>query len=411
MDYLTKQKGGHSWYVRIVVPARLRTAIGKSAYWVALGTRDRTEARRRSHAHVAAILAELRAAEVDRTFPIESIRSVEQAAKDLTDAVRRGQLDPDAAEVNFDATVEEHMDLMRAKHGVDEEGDPKVPARHTQAIYDAYRTFRGMAVVRLSKQVDLYLSEVGSTVRAQTMEDKKRVYGAFQGWLKSDREVRSLTRREAGEYVSEVMMRQGKAPKTIRSELAQLSALWRWMLARGAVDANIWSLMSGTVPSSTRGGTQVVRRPWMPEELLRFFKETDTGDPIWSVAALSLYGGLRIEEACQLKVSDVKDGALHVHVAKSSAGVRAVPVHPVVQALVKRLSTTSTDGYLIPGLLIAGRDAKRSVYLSKRVAWHLRKVMKIADKSLVMHGLRHTFTNACEKAGIPLTTAQLHDFS
>ncbi len=79
----------------------------------------------------------------------------------------------------------------------------------------------------------------------------------------------------------------------------------------------------------------------------------------------------------------------------------------MVRALVKRLSATSTDSYLIPGLLIAGRDAKRSVYLSKRVAWHLRKVMKITDRSLVMHGLRHTFTNVCERAGIPLSTTQL----
>ena len=52
-------------------------------------------------------------------------------------------------------------------------------------------------------------------------------------------------------------------------------------------------------------------------------------------------------------------------------------------------------------------DNKRSVYLSKRMQWHLREVLKITDPSFVFHGTRHTFTNACERAGVPLSTAQL----
>jgi integrase len=171
--------------------------------------------------------------------------------------------------------------------------------------------------------------------------------------------------------------------------------------------SNIWSLISSTLPTSKRGGVQTVHRPWAEEELQKLFTETDAGDPIWSVAALSLYGGFRIEEVCQLKVADFKDGALRVRVTKSDAGVRAVPVHPVIAPMVKQLAKTSTDGYLLPGLLIAGRDAKRSVYLSKRAAYHLREVLGFGDKAHVVHGLRHTFTSACERAGIPLSTAQL----
>ncbi len=239
------------------------------------------------------------------------------------------------------------------------------------------------------------------------MRDKRRVYGELRKWLQADVEADSITRRQAGAYVSNEMAKRGKATKTVRSELAQLSALWKWMLARGVVDSNVWSLIGSTLPTSKRGGVQTVRRPWTEEELLKLFNDTEAGDPIWSVAALSLYGGFRLEEVCQLKVADYKDDALRVRVTKSEAGVRTVPVHPVIAPLVKRLAATATDGYLLPGLLIAGRDAKRSVYLSKRAAYHLREVLGFSDKGLVMHGLRHTFTSACEHAGIPLSTAQL----
>ena len=405
MQYL--KQIGRSWYVRVVVPARLRAAIGKREYTVALKTRDVTTAKRLSHQHVARIVAELQAAEAHRTFPADSAEHILQVAREARAAVSKGLQSEDEAERGMDASVEKHLDLLRDKHGVDEEGDPKVGDAHASAIRLAHRIFQGEAVSLLSHQVDVYLAEVEPHVRAQTMQDKRRVYGEFRQWLVSDAEVGTITRKQAGSYVSTHMAKQGKAPKTLKSELAQLSALWKFMLARGVVEANVWSLISSTLPSSKRGGTQRVRRPWTEDELLKLFKDTDTSDPIWSVAALSLYGGFRVEEACQLKVADYKDGALRVRETKSEAGVRSVPVHPVIAPLVKRLASTSTDGYLLPGLLIAGRDKKRSVYLSKRAAWHLRKVLKFTDKNQVVHGLRHTFTSACERAGIPLSTAQL----
>lgn len=49
------------------------------------------------------------------------------------------------------------------------------------------------------------------------------------------------------------------------------------------------------------------------------------------------------------------------------------------------------------------------LYLSKRAAYHLREVLEFSDKALVMHGLRHNFTSACERAGIPLSTAVTPD--
>src|SRR6185437_14930626 len=385
MDHLIRR--GHSWYVRVAVPQRLREAIGKREFLIALRTRDLATARRLSHAQLAAITAQLQAAEAHRTFPKDSAEYILQAAKDARAAVINGVQTEHDAEVALDVTVDQHLELLGRNLRVDPEGDPKLTEGHAQAIKLAHRVFKGETVALLSHQVDQYLAEVTPAVRAQTMQDKHRVYGALQAWLGTDREVSTITRKLAGSYVSTHLAKQGRAPKTLRSELAQLSALWKYMVGRGVAETNVWSLMSATLPTSKRGGVRTHRRPWTEQELVRLFKETETGDPIWSVAALSLYSGCRIEEICQLRVSDVKDDALHVRVTKSEAGVRSVPVHPAIKPLVEQLTATSHDGYIVPGLLVAGRDAKRSVYLSKSAAWHLRKVLKITDRNLVVHGL------------------------
>jgi integrase len=103
----------------------------------------------------------------------------------------------------------------------------------------------------------------------------------------------------------------------------------------------------------------------------------------------------------------VVSSVLHVREGKSAAAVRDVPVHPVIAPVVSQLVKTATDGWLVPGLLTGGRDARRSAGASKRFGWHLRHHLKLTDPTLTFHGFRHSFTNRCEIAGVPEPTTKL----
>jgi integrase len=74
---------------------------------------------------------------------------------------------------------------------------------------------------------------------------------------------------------------------------------------------------------------------------------------------------------------------------------------------VKQLVKTASDGWLIPGLLHGGRDARRSAGASKRFGYHLRHDLKLTDTALTFHSLRHSFVNRCEAAAVPVTTTAL----
>jgi integrase len=277
-----------------------------------------------------------------------------------------------------------------------------------QAIQAWHRIIAGRTT--LKEQIEAYLAEIKGHVRDQTREDKVRVYEAFTRWLRVDREPESIKKREAGSYVTNVLLRAGKASKTVESEIIQLSALWSWMESRGTVESNIWSKQTRSLPKSKRGGggTSTARRAFTEAELLRLFSETDTSDPIWSASALGLLAALRIEESCQLLVKDVHDDHITIQAGKSNAAVRDVPIVKPLKPILDRLVATTTDKFVLPGLLSGGRDDKRSVLLAKRAAWNLRKVLKITDPTVVAdHSLRHAFINRCEIAKAPENLVKL----
>jgi hypothetical protein len=63
------------------------------------------------------------------------------------------------------------------------------------------------------------------------------------------------------------------------------------------------------------------------------------------------------------------------------AGVRKVPVHPVILPIVRSLVASVDGSQLIPGPLPSGRDQKRSFLMLTRLGWHLREALDMTDPS------------------------------
>jgi integrase len=401
-ENLIKRRLG--WYARVVVPPQLRSVVGKRELIKTLQTRDVVEANRRKHQVIADLKDVITKAEMSRDLPRESTEYVLQAACEAHAAVVAGA-DQSDVELGLDATIENHLELLRKQHGEDSEGDPLVSTSHANAVRLAHKVFTGQKVSLLSNQVQRYLTEVSKGVRKQTVADKQRAIGDFQQWLKHDVEVSTVTRKVAGEYFTEQLMRRQVAPATTRSTLSHVSSLWVWMEGRGIVESNPWEKLGRTIAVSKRG-KRAPRRPWTDDELLTLMKSTDKTDPLFALSALEIYTGARREEVCLFRTEDLHGNALIVREGKTTAAVRTVPLHPVIRPLVARLAKQTDDGFLIPGLLTGGADEKRGHYIGKRFGYHIRRI-GILDKALCGHALRNSFLHRCEHAGIPETTAKL----
>jgi integrase len=406
MDTQHLKQRGRTWYARLTVPLKLQSVLGKTDIVRSLKTRDLREANRKKHAVLAELQRELTQAELSTMLPKDSAGYIIEVAKGQRRALQEGRMDEHTAEAGLDAAIEEQLELLRRKKGYDEEtGDPHGSDSHLRMQGLAHRVLAGDEVELLSDSVKAYLAEVKVRVRNQTLREKERHLGALQDWLKTDLEVTGITKKIAGRYVTESLLTQGHAPKTVKDILSNLSAFWVWLEGRGLVETNPWRGMSSTVKSSTRG-TKPKRRPWTDDELLKLMKAIPNNDPLLPLTAIATYTGMRREEVALLQAGDVENGALTVREGKTKAALRRVPIHTALRPLITQLASKSRDGYLIPGLLTGGSDAKRSHYLGKRFSGLIRDI-GFDDPALVFHTLRNAFIQRCEEGGVPESSAKL----
>lgn len=398
---------GHTWYARLAIPTKLQSVFGKSEIVRSLKTRDLREAQRKKHAVLAELQRELTQAELTAVLPNkDSVGYIMEIAKGQRRAMQEGLIDERQAEAGLDAAMDEQLELLRRKNGYNEEtGDPYNSETHARMQGLAERVLAGDEIALLSESVKSYLGEIKARVRNQTLREKERHLAALQAWLKTDHEVSSISKKMAGRYVTESLLTQGHAPKTVKDILSNLSAFWGWLEGRGLADVNPWRGMSGTVKGSTRG-TAPKRRPWTDDELLKLMRAIPNNDPLLPLTAIATFTGMRREEVAGLRADDVENDALTVREGKTKAALRRVPIHSALRPLVTQLVNTSRDGYLIPGLLTGGADSKRSHYLGKRFGSLIREI-GFADPALVFHTLRNAFIQRCEEGGVPESSAKL----
>ena len=238
----------------------------------------------------------------------------------------------------------------------------------------------------------------------------------------------NATKRFRGKSVQEVLAVAEEAslptiaPKTVNNYLNYFSALMAFAVQEGHIPLNP---AQGLLLKEGRH-TRQDRLPFSNSELRLIFGTDEYGGPIsqrrrepakfW-VPLMALYMGLRMNEACQLEVTDVEhlEGVLCVRVApgqaasgynkrvKNASSERTIPVHPELISLgfeaMWQEVANGPQSQLFPGL---EASTKTGYYSDRFSKWFSRYLTRAGIKSprKSFHSFRHNFLDACRAADI-----------
>jgi len=389
-----------------MVPKAHREQLGRTKYIESLRTRDKAEANRLKHGVLAALKRRMADDLAGHSASPQSARALLLLAESERQRLERGDVDQEEAETAFEMAVDVFLEQERKRLGTDpESGHPLTSETDTRIIRAAHAVLAGDGVTLLERAGEMYLEEVSATIRKQTLQEKRRHIDKLTSWLGAAIDVRSINRRIAGRFVNQVLMKEGKASKTVRDAIGHLSAFFSWLERRGEVESNPFFRVSGSVRESTLGSAPK-RRPWTNDELRTILNSIPLDDPLWPMVAIAAYSGMRREEVANLRIEDIKGDSWSIRAGKTQAAVRTLPIHPTLRPLAKSLAASSDDGYLIPGLLPGGTDDKRGHLVGKRFT-QLRQAAGITDPAVNFHTLRNAFLQRCEEGEVPQSTAKL----
>lgn len=410
-QYLKKR--GQVWYVQIAVPRPIQHVMGKPKIVRTTGESDLRLAERKKFQIIADIKRE-----IDAKVNNDPLAQFEHQALGIRKAVSRGEIDEQIAN---DIIGNLRDRYLKATSGSPDAatGDYDLPQSVVSRLATATRIATDLTYKPLSALVADYLEEKEPHVQPSTLANKKRRLEAFVSWIGADEDINDVNIKVAGRYVSEVLVRNGKHPKTNIDTIATLSAFFNWQAKRGVYDhANPWAGQADTLGDSKRGSKKLKPRRWERTELAKLFKSIPSGGKYYlkELAAIALYTGMRINEIAELEVTDIdlKRKLIDIAEGKTESSVRQVPIHPVILPTISRLVKETDTTYLFPTLKPTGRDKKRGHEPSKRFGYYRDKtfpetVHVINERGhkrseVNFHSFRRSFINACENAGIPEPT-------
>jgi hypothetical protein len=315
------QKIGHSYYVRVKVPARLQPIVGNTHIRKALHTKDLDEANRRKWGYVEAIKAYLN--RLQRLDPLNL------KAQEYREAIRKATDKENYEEVNVLSVVatdeaEELYNKLKEKVG-------------KGAALERAKEWCELATTTehtLDELIDEWLSAT-CDYSEQTKRQHRSVYKEFRGFIGGDTLPAKVSEEIALTYVEEVIKKSDQAYNTQRRKITALSTFWGWMSSKKYVPRNV-NPWKGFKLSKRKTVKQIEdKRPYTAEELVKLFSGRPQYKGLTDVMVLGLYTGARIDEICSLRQCDIRsngDGIYFISIrkAKTEAGIRTIAVaHPL----------------------------------------------------------------------------------
>jgi integrase len=284
----------------------------------------------------------------------------------------------------------------------------------------------------LSLVLDSWLAE--RKPPSKTAHEVRATFARFKAACGgNDRPIREVTRgdvRAFRELLLSADAKTGKgkgalSPATVRKYLNLLGTVFSWALKTGLIDTNPVQGMA-FVATGKREEREPKRQPFSEAQLRTLFASPlYTGaeskarrgrpgsyaeqDALWWVFPMTLYSGMRIEEAMGLRVEDMREveGVLSFVVEsrpdrtlKTASSARVVPVHKALirLGLVKWRDKQPCGGLLFRELRPDKRHGKLTAALSKTAGRYLRALKMPA--SVTTHSTRHAFADGLRRAKV-----------
>jgi integrase len=255
---------------------------------------------------------------------------------------------------------------------------------------------------RATGQITATTAYVDAYLDRQSTSDKTKAMAKsdIEGFAQAFPTVQDVSYEGVQRWVDNL----GVAPATVRRTLSSIRGYWKYLqrpdVKAAAKDNN--PLANLDLPKAKGNGATKKRKPFSTKDVLKLVVASGLTDPelkdlIW----VGMWTGARIEEICALKTKDVHLSAsvpyFAVLDAKTQAGLREVPIHKRLMAVMKSLVKDSKDGYVFSGLPV-DKYGDRSPAIGKRFG-RLKTKLGYGEEH-VFHSIRKTFITELENLGV-----------
>ncbi len=366
------------WFAVVMVPKDVRAKLGFK-FLQSLKTHNKREAQLKALPLIARWKQEIKKA---RGQLGPGTHEALVWKRDLENADPGDQHSYGTRENIVDALIE-HVERIAARQGPDK-------AQEFYGMAMGHRTPLGPLAVEWEAQTALAKKTLD-----QTRRDLEKLVAHFKI-------LEAITPKGVKLWVDELAA-AGSTHSSLNRILKSCKSLWNYLRKSSTIEleradpfAGILSLVSSKVTKNRQG-----RVAWAPDDLARIYQAAlDKQDqPLADIIALGAFTGARIDELGNLKVSDVTTrGSLMITDSKTKAGIREIPIHPELLALVDRLKKDAITEFLIPAQADNQYDHRGDV-LGKRFG-RLKKSMGFTAGSQVFHSIRKTLITLMENAGV-----------
>ena len=357
--YLLLRKRG--WYVRYAIPLEVQHHFGKSEFVVSLRTRSFEEAKIKKLQYLEAFT---RAISAHLNFDINQESTKENIATLVRDTLQMNTLE----------NQKEHQEIN--------------PSQEKN---------------RISVLLDMFLFEQRKVLSTYTWQRKQKNIRKFIQFT-GDINIASVSKHQFREFFDQAIMPYNLSRNTVLGKLSDIGSIFNWAIRKGYIQTNPVKGFASTlsIPRKT-SASEDANQPLSQKMLLDLLHHLKDENDLFTITIIGMYTGMRIEEICRLKRSDIEADCFLVREGKTQSAPRKIPVHSIILPMVESLTDTTRDEYLVTGLKTY-RD-KRSHSISKRFGTR-RNQLGFDKRKYTFHSLRANFVTELDNLGIDLSIIQ-----